>query len=186
MEDNQIIQLFFERDEEAIKETKIKYGAYCMSIARNILHNQEDCEECLNDTLFRAWKLIPPEKPRYFNLFLAKIIRNLAFDTYRKKHAEKRGFNEIPVVLDELAECISNHETSESIFHEKQVKELMNQFLRELPKKERNIFIRRYFFVESIPSIAERYCVSENTVYIILSRKRTELKEYLKKGGYFS
>lgn len=136
MEDHQIIQLYFERNEQAITETDHKYSGYCLSIANQILNNHEESEECFNDTLLKTWNTIPPVRPQYLKLYLAKIIRNCSFDYFRKRHAKKRAGYEIPLVLDELAECIGDKNTTELQFHENQVKEQINLFLHSLPQKK--------------------------------------------------
>lgn len=106
MDDKQIIELYWQRNEDAIHETSLKYGSYCYSIAHNILSNNEDSEECVNDTWLKAWNSIPPQRPVHLKMFLAKITRNLSFDKYKAGKAAKRGNGEIAVVLDELSECL--------------------------------------------------------------------------------
>lgn len=105
MEDHQIVELYWQRNADAISETADKYGDYCFAIAENILHNAEDSEECVNDTWLRAWNAIPPQKPAVLRMFLAKITRNLSFDRFHARNAEKRGGGEMALVLDELGEC---------------------------------------------------------------------------------
>lgn len=185
MEDNQIIDLYFERDEQALKETQDKYQLYCKNISFNILQNHEESEECFNDTLLKTWYSIPPHRPSYLKLYLAKIIRNCSLDVFQKNHAQKRGEYESPLVFDELEECIGE-ESVEVNFHQNQLKEMINHFLHQLPEKECDIFIRRYFYFDSTQEIAHRYQIKESHVYVILSRTREKLKDYLKKGGYFS
>lgn len=183
MEDTQIIAAYFERDETAIQYTHQKYGKYCFQIAYRILLNREDSEECVNDTYLKTWQVIPPQKPNYLQMFLAKITRNEAFDRYRKNKALKRGGTEMELVLDELSECIGKSTTEEFIRH-KQLSESIHQFLSQLPKRERNVFIRRYFYVESTEEIAEMYNLKPSHVYVLLSRTRNKLKEHLLKEGY--
>ena len=156
MEDNQILDLYFQRNAEAIKETDSKYGAYCYAIANNILHNKEDSEECVNDTWFHAWNAIPPQRPTKFRLFLAKITRNLSFNLFQAQSAKKRGGGEIHLVLDELAECIAHESDTEN--------ECM---------------------AKPISMIANRYQMSTNNVMVILSRTRKKLKAYLEKEGLY-
>ena len=184
MEDNQIIELFWQRDESAITETGRKYGAYCRTIANNILQNNEDAEECVNDTWLKAWNSIPPHRPENLRLFLAKITRNLSFNRYNENTAKKRGGKEITLVLDELAECIEDRSDVEQIIMAKELKECIKSFVTTLHERDRNVFVRRYFFVDTVKEIAGRYGLSESNVMVILSRTRKLLKEKLKKEGY--
>jgi len=179
MDDSEIIELYWNRNQDAVKETETAYGAYCFSIAENILHNQQDAEECVSDTWLRTWQAIPPQRPARFKLFLARITRNLAFDMYRKKHSEKRGGGEFDVVLDELAECVAGADDVEKEFEQKHLRQCLNDFLRELPQRERMLFIRRYFYAEAVRDIAEGYGLNSNHVSVILRRVRKKLKSYL-------
>ena len=185
MEDNQIIELYFQRNEDAIKETKSKYGSYCYAIANNILHNKEDSEECVNDTWFKAWNAMPPQKPTKLRLFLAKITRNLSFNRFQAQSAKKRGGGEIHLVLDELAECIAHESDIENEYMANELEESIRLFVRALPERDGNIFVRRYFFTEPIPVIANRYRMSANNVMVILSRTRKKLKAHLEKEGLY-
>lgn len=184
MTDNKIIQLFFQRKEVAIEETHKKYGSYCFKIANNILNNREDSEECLNDTWLKAWDSIPPTRPIYFNLFLGKIVRNCAINKYRQKYAHKRGKGEILLVLDELEECITKPSDVETLYIAEELQNTINKFVRELSERDGNIFIRRYFYADSIKDISNRYHISENNVRVMLSRTRNKLKIRLEKEGY--
>ena len=184
MEDNQIIELYWQRDEGAISESSRKYGSYCQSIAFNILQNNEDSEECVNDTWLKAWDSMPPHKPDCLRLFLAKITRNLSFNRYNANKAKKRGGGEMTLVLDELAECISNETDPEEAIINKELNEYIIGFVHTLPERERNIFVRRYFFVDTVKSISKRYGLSENYVSVTLNRTRKMLKKKLKKEGY--
>ena len=140
MDDLQIIELYFARDEQAIKETDSKYGKLCHSIAYNILNNREDSEECVNDTWLKTWDMIPPTRPQCFRLFLAKIVRNLSFNKYKAKHTDKRGNGEISLILDELEECIAEKSAVEEFFLAKELKNTINAFVSALPERECNIF----------------------------------------------
>ena len=184
MTDDKIIQLFFQRKEVAIEETQKKYGSYCFKIANNILNNREDSEECLNDTWLKAWESIPPTRPAYLNLFLAKITRNFAINTYRSKHTHKRGKGEITLVLDELEECITGETDVETLYIAEELQSSINKFVRGLSEKDGNVFIRRYFYADSIKDISNRYYISENNVRVMLSRTRNKLKLRLEKEGY--
>ncbi|MBE5940529.1 MAG: sigma-70 family RNA polymerase sigma factor [Lachnospiraceae bacterium] len=186
MEDKDIIDLYLNRNENAIAATMKKYENYCYSIAYSILNNQEDSEECVNDTWLRAWKAIPPQIPNCFRVFLGKITRNLSFDKYKKENAQKRGGNELSLVLEELEECIPDAGNNvEDIIIEKELGQIINLFVKELPLKYQKIFVRRYFFVNSIEEISAMYGVSPNNVMVILCRVRKKLKEYLERENYY-
>ena len=184
MEDSQIVELYWQRNANAISETADKYGAYCFAIADNILHNTEDSEECVNDTWLSAWNAIPPQKPNVLRLFLAKITRNLAFNRFNARNAEKRGGGEIPFVLNELEECLGGGADVASIYEGKELRQSIRRFVRSLPEREGNVRVRRYFFVDSVADIAKRYGLTENNVMVILSRTRKKLKTNLLKEGY--
>ena len=185
MTDNEIVELFFARSENAIKLISEKYHAYCYSISFQILSNKEDCEECVNDTWYRTWKSIPPTRPAHLKAFLAKIVRNISFDKYKSKNRKKRGSGEIAQVLDELSECIASDQNVENDYIAKELNDTIRSFVKSLPEREANIFIRRYFFVESFEEIACRYSVNKNHVGVILARTRKKLKQQLEMEGYF-
>ena len=184
MEDNQIVELYWQKNMDAISETANKYGAYCFTIAENILHNTEDSEECVNDTWLHAWNAMPPQKPNALRMFLAKITRNLSFDRFNARNAEKRGGGEIALVLDELTECLDGGTSAESAFERKELEQCIRRFVRALPKRERNVFVRRYFFTEPVAVVAGRYGLTENNVMVILSRIRKKLRLVLTREGY--
>lgn len=183
MTDEAIIDMYFDRDEEAIRASDIKYGRYCIAVADNILANLEDAEECVNDTWLRAWNAIPPERPNVLKLFFARITRNLAINRYRASNAKKRGCGEITAVLEELEGCISDKST-ESMFDSAELSRAVNSFLEELEARERAIFLRRYFFAEDTETIAMRYAIKNGNVRTVLSRTRKKLKAYLIKEGF--
>ena len=184
MEDNQIVELYWQKNADAISETASKYGSYCFAIAENILHNTEDSEECVNDTWLRAWDAIPPQKPDVFRTFLAKITRNLAFNRFNARNAQKRGSGETALVLDELAECLGGGTDAETAYETKELRQCIRHFVRSLPEREGNVLVRRYFFAEPIADIAKRYGLTKNNVTVILSRTRRKLKAHLVKEGY--
>lgn len=184
MEDSEIVDLYWQHSELAISETINKYGAYCRAVAYNILHSEEDCEECVNDTWLRVWNTIPPQRPALLRMFLAKITRNLAFDRFKAQTAGKRGGGETELILDELNECIPANEDTESRFLAKELEETVNRFVHTLSARDCNLFVRRYFFAESVEVIAKRYGLSANHVTVLLSRTRQKLKAHLKKEGY--
>ena len=183
MEDTKIIDLYFARNETAITETDQKYGTYCRSIAWNILQNQEDSEECVSDTWLRAWNAMPPEKPNILRQFLAKITRNLSLDRFRADHAQKRGSGEVPLALEELKECVGSGNPATDA-ERKLLEELIGQFLQQLSQRDRGVFLRRYFYMESHKDIAARYGMKEANVRLCLSRTRQRLREYLRKEDF--
>lgn len=184
MQDDQIIALYFQRNESAIYETSDKYGAYCAKIANSILNDPEDTEECVSDVWLRTWNAIPPQRPGRLRPFLAKITRNLAFNRYKARSAEKRGGGAMELVLDELAECLPAEETVEQVLEGRELEELIRRFLKGCSPRDRDVFLRRYFFVESVQEIARRYRLRESNVLVILSRTRQKLKDFLNKEGY--
>lgn len=184
MEDNDIIQLFFDRDKNAIKETSVKYGNYCSSIARNILKNWEDAEECVNDTYLKAWNVIPPNRPTMFKTFLGMITRNISFNLYKKMNADKRGSGQIPFILDELVECVSDGKDPYQELEKEEIIKAINSFLEKLPQEKRIMFVRRYWYSDSVVDIAKRCGVSENSVSVNLNRLRKRLHYYLYERGF--
>ena len=181
MDDRKIIELFFARDEKALSESQSVYGGYCKSISKNILSSDEDAEEVLNDTLLCAWNTIPPEEPKSLKVYLGTLARNISFDRYRKMTAEKRGGCEVALCLEEAEEFLADG--SEELDNA-ELSRLLNDFLRSLPERECDIFVRRYFYCDSTAGIARRFALKEANVLVILSRTRKKLKEALRKGGY--
>lgn len=183
MEDAEILNLYWARDERALTETQGKYGNYCYSIVQRILHDSGDADECLNDTWFRAWNAIPPKRPEKLHLFLGAVARNIALDRLREKNRLKRGGGEITTALEELEDCIPDVHSTESEADAAELKRLLNVFLRALPERECNVFLRRYWYVETYEEIAARYGMKLNTVKTSLFRTRRKLKGYLKEEG---
>ena len=169
MDDKQILDLYWERSEAAISETSKKYGKYCRYIAFNILHNDEDSEECVNDTYLRAWNSIPPNRPSVLKTFLGKITRNLSLDRYELLNAKKRNGGQMPLIFDEIQECIPS--------------DILNHFLSSLSLEQRKIFMRRYWYLSPIKEIATEYDMSESKIKMSLFRSRNELKKLLEKEG---
>lgn len=184
MRDEKLIELYMGRKESAIRETDRKYGSYCQRIADNILHSREDAEECVNDTWMKAWNSIPPARPDHLKLYLAKIVRNIAFNRYKARNAGKRGGGEIAVILEELEECIPGSSDLEGEYLGEELGGCIRQFAHNLPPRDCDIFIRRYFFGENAREIAGRYKIRENHVNVVLSRTRQKLKCHLEKEGY--
>lgn len=184
MEDAQILELFFARDQEAVYQTDLKYGRYCFSLANFILENQEDAEETVSDTYLHAWNAIPPDTPRVLRLYLARITRNLSFSRWREKTAEKRGGGRMNLVLEELGECLPGGTEPELVLEGRELVRLIRSFLDTLPSEERELFLRRYFYLEEAEQLAQRKNKKPETVRKALYRTRKKLKEYLKQEGY--
>lgn len=183
MEDSRIINLYWERSESAIAETSNKYGRYCYSISHNILHNDEDAEECVNDTYLRAWNAMPPHRPNRLSVFLGKITRNLSLNKYKRFNAEKRGFGETPLALSELNDSIPSSSDLEQATDDLLLVEALNGFLAEQPRKKRIIFVKRYWYLMPIMELAELHGNSESQTKSLLFRMRNELKTHLEKEG---
>lgn len=183
MEGKEIIELFFKRDESAVEKTAETYGSYCKKIAMNILDSHEDSEECVNDAFLKAWELIPPNRPENLSAFLGKLTRNLAINKLKYRSAEKRGSLKSDLILDELSEVISDNSSVELEQERKELIREINGFLHKLPGQKRNVFIRRYWYCDSVKEIAVSNGLSENNVSVILNRTRKKLKQHLEKKG---
>ncbi len=183
MTDEEIIGLFFARNERAITESQRRYGGYCRSLAARMLRSPQDVEEVLSDTWLKAWQSIPPNRPQDLKLYFARISRNLSCNRLREGTAAKR-FCGMDAVLDELAECLPGGVSPESEVSAAQLQEAINRFLRSLPRAECDLFLRRYFHAESLETIARAYGLRKNTVSVKLHRTRERLRAYLKKEGY--
>ena len=184
MEDREIVNLYWERDANAIEETALKYGSYCKMIANNILGSHEDAEECVNDTYLNTWNSIPPNRPSVLSTYLGKITRNLSFDRFRYTHAHKRGNGEMELVLEELGECVSGTDSVEQELEKKELVQAINNFLDTLSREKCNIFLCRYWYALSVSEIAARFGMREGTVSVTLNRIRNKLKIYLTERGY--
>ena len=185
IEDEIIIDRYIVRDEKAISYTADKYGKQLVAIANRICDDLDIAEECENDTYLRAWNSIPPHEPRgYFFTFLAKITRNLALDRYKESNRLKRSAT-IVELTGELSEIIAGNDDTTANAESEELKNYINSFLRTLHKEKRNVFIRRYWYMDSVAEIADRYGISEGKVKTILFRVRNGLKQYLKKEGYY-
>lgn len=178
-----ITQMFWNKEEEAVAKAMESYAHYCHKIALNILDNREDSEECVNEAFLKAWESIPPNKPESFAGYIGKLTRNFAIDLYRKKQSEKRGGGQVPLVLEELSECVGGGKDIDENLRYKELTAALNEFLKALPKLKRNICVMRYSRLEPVSDIAEKLGVKESYVLTTLSRTRKKLKQYLEKRG---
>lgn len=183
MNDFEIVELYFKRDENAITETRDKYGRYLESISYNILRDFGEAEECTSDAYMRTWEAIPPKRPILLGAFIGKIVRNISVNRYLFKRSEKRGGSLTDVVLDELSEIVSDSDTEVELDERIELRDALNSFLSALPYRTRVIFVRRYWYSMSISDIARVAELSENNVKVILSRSREKLKKHLKDKG---
>lgn len=181
MDDPRIIELYFDRNEQAITETDIKYGKLCHSIAYNILNNHEDSEECVNDTYVGVWNAIPPTRPNNFMSFICKVARNLSLKRLEFMKREKRS-TDVILSLNELAAVLPDERYAPDVSDE-DVGKLISKFLSSQENYVRNVFIRKYFYFDSIKKIAKRYSFSESKVKNMLFYTRNKLKDYLIKEG---
>lgn len=184
MEDKQIVDLYWSREESAIHETALKYGNYCYSIAYNILQDQQDAEESVNDTYMYAWNTIPPNQPSVLSTYLGKITRRISIDRWRIRNAKKRGGDEVILALEELEECISDNHNVELQVQGNELVAAIRHFLDSLPDTERRVFLLRYWYVEPIRDIAMTYGFTQNKVLSMLHRTRSKLRKHLEKEGY--
>lgn len=185
MDDSQIVDLYWKRQGNAVSQTKEKYGRYLFSIANHILQQYEDSEECVNDTLFGVWNSIPPHRPTVLSTYLGKITRRLALKKHREKTAQKRGGMEADLSLEELADCIPAGRTIDGQLDDRELTQILNRFLSELPVQQRKAFVCRYWYCESVSEIAQRFSWSESKTKMLLLRTREKLRQCLKKEGIF-
>lgn len=184
MEDEKIIEMYWNRDEQAIRASMENYGSYCHTVAAAILGNNFDAEEAVADTWLKAWNAIPPQRPNCLRLFLGRITRNISLSIWRKNHADSRGGGQVSLALEELAECVSTGETPETVVSIRELEQAISAFLCDKPAKSREIFLRRYFYLEDSKAIAKSYAMTDTAVRMHLMRTRRELKEYLLKEGH--
>lgn len=182
MDDSKIIELFFLRSEQAVIELSSKYGEICIKIAFNILNNLEDAEECVNDTYMGTWNSIPPQKPIPLSTYVCKIARNIALKRYRYNTAKKRN-SFYDISLSELEDCIPSAAQNTVSSTEEDLTEIIEHFLDSLDKKSRIMFVKRYWYAESIAAIATEFDMTENHVAVRLLRTRNKMKTYLEKKG---
>jgi RNA polymerase sigma-70 factor (ECF subfamily) len=184
MQDDEIVELYWQRDEQAIRETDAVYGAYLLKIAGNILNDEGDSQEVVNDTYFKAWCTMPENRPRYLSLYLAKIARQTAIDIWRSRHRDKRKALEYAVSLEELTDVVSGAETPEELAEAAALRESIEAFLKTLAPEARTAFVGRYYYADSVKDIAGYLWVSESKVKNLLFSVRKKLKEWLKTEGF--
>jgi len=182
MQDVQIIELYWSRDERAIEESGIRYGAYCRHIAMNILSSREDAEECVNDTWHRSWDIIPPQRPVSLSAFFGRIVRNLSISRYRASHAKKR-FDGLTLLLSELDDCVPARESVEGALEGKLLSEILDRWLSRLPQEDRVLFVRRYWFGETVNALARECGATQNRMAQRMLRLRKDLKRTLECEG---
>ncbi|MCI8377401.1 MAG: RNA polymerase sigma factor [Lachnospiraceae bacterium] len=185
MQDDEIVQLLWDRKEEGIAQLQAKYKRYCGAVARRIVVSPEDTEECLNDTWLRAWNSIPPHHPENLAGYLAKIVRNLALNSYKKQHRKKRGGDVVTVALEELSDCLSDGKDALEEIEKRELSDMIAEYLRGKSREQQAIFIKRYFYLMEIKELAGELQMKENTIKSILFRMRKELKVYLEGEGVY-
>ena len=181
LEDYKIVDLYWERSENAIRQTEIKYGRMLVGISSALVPTVQDAEECVNDTYVAAWDSMPDERPIYLGAFLSKIVRRISIDKYRRAHTQKRGG--IEAFIDELSECIPSETDLQTEYDNRRLAELLNVFLRSLDEEKRTIFVRRYYFSDSVSDIARMLGMSEGKIKTSLYRTRKELRNFLEREG---
>jgi RNA polymerase sigma-70 factor (ECF subfamily) len=182
--DTAIVDLYWRRDETAVRETEIKYSGYLAKIAFNVLADREDAKECVNDTYLKAWNSMPTHKPSDLSTYLGKITRELSIDVYRKKNRKKRQSSQYALSLSEIGECVPSGDSPELEAERGLLLEMINAYLRSLSKEARTVFVCRYHFMDSVSDIAKSHGISKSNVKVMLHRARLGLREYLKKGGF--
>ncbi len=183
MEDGKIIDLYWARSQQAVAASEEKYGPYCHTIARRILDREEDAEECVNDTWLHAWNAMPPQRPGVLSAFFGKLTRNLSLDRWRRLRAAKRGGNQVEVALHELEECLPDRRSPDEELEAGETAALISAFLRRQSELDRVIFVRRYFHLEPLDSLARRYGLSLGQVKSKLHRMRNRLRQELEREG---
>ena len=184
MEDERIVALYWERSEDAIRQTQSKYDNYCMGIAGRILSNHEDARECVNDTYLAAWDAIPPQRPAVLSTFLGKLTRRISIDRWRALTADKRGGSAVTVALEELEACIPGGTDPVKEVEAKELARAISTFLRSLPYIQRKVFLMRYFEMADLTQIQEEFQISNSKAKSMLHRTRKKLKTYLQEEGY--
>ncbi len=183
MEDSQIVDLYWERNEQAIRAAASKYGGYCYSIAYNILRSREDADESVNDIYLGAWNAMPPHRPNCLRTFLGKITRRVSLKKWRDEHRDKRGGDEVSLALEELSECIPSNASVEESVIAGELSARINRFVGTLAPTERQVFLCRYWYLDSIDKISADLCFGKSKVKSMLRRTRARLRADLEKEG---
>ena len=183
MDDSKIIDLYWARSQQAIIESEKKYGAYCRTVARNILDRAEDAEECVNDTWLRAWNAMPPQRPTVLQAFFGKLTRNLSLDRWRRDRAQKRGGCQVELALDELEDCLCARDRVDESVDAQTTADLISAFVHSLPRQDRVLFVRRYWYLDDIQTLAKTMSMGQGQVKSRLHRIRQRLKTELEKEG---
>ena len=183
MEDAEIVDLYWQRDQQAIAETDKKYGAYFRGLALSVLGNEQDSEECVSDAYMKLWETIPPQKPAKLGAFTARIVRNIALNTLTRLSALKRGGGEGSTPFDEIAQCLPSAESTERTVESRELARVIERFLGTLGREKQLIFMKRYWYFESVSDIAREMDISESKVKMSLKRTRDRLREFLGKEG---
>ena len=184
MEDEAIVSLYWQRNESAIRETERKYDRYLTKIAMNILADREDSRESVNDTYLAAWNSMPPHRPGVLSTYLGKITRRISIDRFRYRTREKRRQSEYEISLSELGDCVSGGNTTEEAVNVKLLADAIGIWLRLQPEENRNLFLCRYYFLDSLQDVAKHCGITESKCKTVLFRMRKSLKEYLEKEGF--
>ncbi len=184
MQDEKIVELYWQRDEAAIQETQLKYDRYLHKIAYNILEDEEDSKESVNDSYLAAWNSMPPHKPVTLSTYLGKLTRRISIDIFRKRNRQKRKNSQYSLALTELEECVSAGDTTAEAVDAKVLGEVLSAFLWGISEEARHVFLGRYYFQDSVKEVSRYCCMSEAKVKSLLYRTRLELKTYLEKEGY--
>ena len=183
MDDLQIIQLYWDRDPEAIAQTHQKYGPYCFTLAHRILASREDAEECVNDTWLHAWNAMPPQRPSLLSAFFGKLTRNLSLDRWRRLRAAKRGGSQVELALHELEDCLPDRRRPDEALEAAETAALISAFLRRQREEDRKLFVRRYFYLEPLAELGARFGLTQGQVKSRLHRMRKRLREELEREG---
>ncbi len=183
MSNDELIALLEVKDKNALVELENKYGAYCKSIAMNILRSREDTQECLNDVYLSVWRSIPPAKPDDLKMYLAGATRNAAINLWRRKHAQKRGSGHVELLLEELSDAAASEDTLEKLDESLALKEAFNRFLEKLRPEQRRIFLLRYWYMHTVEEIAQKLDITQSKVKVSLHRTRSKLKKLLEREG---
>lgn len=184
MEDEKIVSLYWQRSEDAIRETENKYDHYLYKIASNILSSHEDSRESVNDTYLAAWNSMPPHRPSVLRTYLAKLTRRISIDCFRSRTRQKRQAGEYAISLEELGDCVSGGNTTEEIVNVRLLADAIGIYLRTQPEQVRNAFLARYYFLDPIREVARNCGMTESKCKTLLYRTRLGLKEYLEKEGF--